>query len=239
MSLADWTQVSSGPAGTVSIDVTTPMVDSGSLTYVAAAGIATRAGHTFVLTSPPFSSGFTKGRIRTLARWNTGGQITVDGRKWQSGIICMMSAADVTVDGGGESCYTWAIGSGQNVATNQFEIVLMKNVDGLAGATGTHTSLHEENTLGAYPPSAGDFWPIELEWQADLAGLGGTRLIGRMGTKNSTDFGTLTDLIDIVDTTSPLLTSVGEGLCHVKGHTGTRSPGYSWSFDETTVEELT
>lgn len=239
MALSDWTQTSSGPAGTVSIDVATPIVGSGSLLYAHAAGSATRAGHTWVLTSPPFSTGFTKGRIRSLIRWVDGGQIAIDGRDWQAGIICMMSAADVTVDGGGEGCYTWAIGSGHNVATNQMEVCLYKHTDGLAGATATHTTIHEENTLGAHPPSADDFWPVELEWQADLAGLGGTRLIGRMGTKNSTDFGTLTDLIDHIDTSSPHLTSVGEGVAYFKGHSaGGQTPPFSWAFDQTSVFEL-
>jgi hypothetical protein len=79
---------------------------------------------------------------------------------------------------------------------------------------------------------------MELEWVADLAGLGGTRLIGRVGTKNSEDFGTLSDVIDTIDVSSPLLTSVGEGVVLFKGHTGTRAPGYNWGFDMTSVYEL-
>jgi hypothetical protein len=150
----------------------------------------------------------------------------------------MMSALDVTVDGGGGKCYTWAIGSGANAGTNQMETCLFKHTDGLAGIVGSHTTLFEANTPGAYPPSAGDFWPMELEWVADLAGLGGTRLIGRVGTKNSEDFGTLSDVIDTIDVSSPLLTSVGEGIVLFKGHTGTRAPGYNWGFDMTSVYEL-
>ena len=238
MALSDWTQTFSGPAGTVSIDVTDPMVGSGSLDYVAAPTVTTRSGHTWVLTAPPFSNGFTKGRIRTLIRWNTGGNIAVDGRFWECGIVAMMSNADVTVDGGGQTCYTFAVGSGSAVATNQFRLLLLKHTDGLAGAVGTHTIFYEANTPGAHPPSADDFWPIELEWVADLGGLGGTRLIGRVGTKNSLDFGTLADVIDVVDTTDPLLTSVGEGIAYIKGHTGGAAPGFNWSWDQTTVFEL-
>jgi hypothetical protein len=199
MALGDWVQNKSGSVWTVAIDVGDPMVDSGSLSLQSENGVAGPSGHTFVL-GAPFSSGFTKGKIRTLLRWDTGGEINVsNSQRWGVGIVCMMSAADVTVG---------------------------------------HTTLFEANTPGTYPPAAGAFWPLELEWVADLAGLGGTRLIARVGTQNSTDFGTLVDKIDTIDTTSPLLTSVGEGVVAWQGHTGSRNPGYEWTLDTTSVFEL-
>jgi hypothetical protein len=237
MALGDWVQNKSGSVWTVAIDVGDPMVDSGSLSLQSENGVAGPSGHTFVL-GAPFSSGFTKGKIRTLLRWDTGGEINVsNSQRWGVGIVCMMSAADVTVGGGGESCYTWYIGSGNNAATNQMETCLFKHTDGLSTST-SHTTLFEANTPGTYPPAAGAFWPLELEWVADLAGLGGTRLIARVGTQNSTDFGTLVDKIDTIDTTSPLLTSVGEGVVAWQGHTGSRNPGYEWTLDTTSVFEL-
>jgi hypothetical protein len=81
-----------------------------------------------------------------------------------------------------------------------------------------HTSLHEftiiANPVLAGGISNGDYYPIEFEWNADPANFGGTRLTTRLGTKNSTSYATLSTVSDIVNASSPYITTLGEGLIH-------------------------
>jgi hypothetical protein len=231
MGLADWIQNKSGTLTiNVALDVGSPIVDSGSLS-IDHDGEAATGGLNMYLDTP-FSKGFTKGRIRQIVRYDSGGVIPSTVLNTNCGIVCMQSQLDVSNITG--SCYTWGMGSGDTTGSGQAGTILTKLTAGMNNTTGI-TELFKANVPG-FAPSAGDFWTMELEWVADLAGLGGTRLIGRVGTKNSLDFGTLVDAVDFLDTTSPLLASVAEGV-YMKKMDVTADTN-DWTLDQTSVFEL-
>lgn len=228
MAFSDWVQnQSANPV--IALDTTSPIVGSGSLSITVPLSGARQCAHLYL--DAPFSKGFLKGRIRTLLRWDTGGLLASGAQREGAGIVGVQSQLDVSGTTG--SCYSCYLGK-KDVAGSAFKIVLGKHTAGLSSTVGnTYLS---DTSLGI-TPTAGDFWPFEFEWVVDIPGLGGVRLIGRLGTKNSQDFGTLVDQFDLVDSSSPLSASVAEGVFAGKGNTAVTTND-DWSFDQTTVFEL-
>jgi len=233
MALADWVVNKTGTEVIAhSIDVATPMIGDGSLN-LSHSGPNGPGGLNMYL-GAPFSKGFTKGRIRTLIRWDTGGTIQVGDTLVHSGVIFLQDQLDVSDTTG--NFYTLGIGSAKT--GGDFKIRIVKHNIGLNNIGETsRTEIFTKNTGGVHPPSADDFWPIEIEWVVDIPGLGGTRLIAREGTKNSLDFGTLIDIYDAVDVSSPLTTSVAEGVFSQGGTNFTNAR--TWTVDQTSIFELT
>jgi hypothetical protein len=105
-------------------------------------------------------------------------------------------------------------------------------------AKGTGGADDNMTTVGT-PTSAtwltfGDTIALEFEWDAsDQGGLGGTRLIGRLGT--ALDFTGLVEFENIVDSTSPFTTSIAEGL-FFRSHSGVSTN--SFLFDKTRIQEI-
>lgn len=219
MALADWTTNFSGV--TVSLEITTPLVGNGSLKHVVPAG-----SHTANMYLTNFAKGFTKGRIRTLLRYVVRPSANA---QCGSGIIFMQSNLNPVT-----------------TASNYYKFFLGPGTAG--GSPGTQywqLTKHTSRTLVQTPSNIlvetssetaanNDYWPIQIEWIVDLAGLGGTRLTASKGTKNSTDFNTLATIYDHLDTSTPHTTSVGEGLFTVAYGTGV----FTTIFDETSIYEL-
>lgn len=224
MALGDWSQQSNSANHVVSLDISTPLVGVGSLKIANAVGTPTAVN--MYLTS--LAKGFTKGRIRTLMRVAVRpSHVAHEG----CGIVCLQSTLDVTAGSG--DCYTFRLGPGPSAtgAPGTLYWGLVKHTSAIVNA-GTALDISASETV-----AAGDYWPTQLEWVVDIPNLGGTRLTASRGTKNSTDFSTLAVIYDYLDTASPLTTSVAEGLfgCHPT----TGSTSYTYTFDETSVYELT
>jgi hypothetical protein len=78
---------------------------------------------------------------------------------------------------------------------------------------------------------------MEVEWN-DAPEFGGVKIVFRAAPSGDTDFGNMTDLIDIVDNSSPLTTALREGLFinDVQGVSGVNQ--VAPKFDNTSIFEL-
>lgn len=222
MALGDWTQKKTGTM-TVSLEIVSPIVGNGSLKLASQASAA--SGMNMYLTS--LAHGFTKGRMRTLIK-----MVTIpNADNVGFGFTFLQSALDLSTTGTPGSSYflSWgrvgAGGGGGNLVWN-----ITKRTSGLAAAT-AGTSLY----TGVLAASANDYYPIQIEWVADVSALGGTRITFSRGTLNSTDFNTLGVISDLIDSSSPLTTSVAEGIAFANSVAGT---GIA-VLDETTIYQLT
>jgi hypothetical protein len=212
----------------VTIDTTTPSVGSGTLEIVTTSSVIVSGWNAYLDT--PFSKGFTKGRIRTLLGTGNSGAFPINNFNMNAGIIFMQSQLNLSEAG---NCYCFGWGS-TNTAAWRFSLFRLGVNQGLDQLDDGEVVFYQ----ATFPnPSVDDFYPIEVEWNLDEEELGGVRLTGRIGTLNSTDFGTLSDVVDTVDGNDYLTTSVAEGIYFRKGDTD--GTGRIWRWDETTIWELT
>jgi len=223
MSLGDWSQsIGNSSQITVSLEIATPIVGNGSL-KIRNTGTPTGCANLF-LTSLP--KGFAKGRIRTLLQW----QVRPSHAAYErAGIAFMQSALHIT--SGTPSFYTFALGA-KSGYPGTLHWLINKHVNTSLQSTGP-TVINESNSVTV---ADGDYWPIQVEWNADVSNIGGTRLTCSVGTKNSTDFGTLAVLLDTIDTSSPIVTSVAEGLFDTHPAVGFTDHTACW--DSTTIYQL-
>jgi hypothetical protein len=204
VALSDWTVYkTSGEAAL--IDTSAPLVGSGSLKIT-----TNTTGVVELVRADSGERAFTKGRIRTLMKAT--GPLT---NPW-AGIYCMASQADLTATG---SCYCLVLGS---AAGNVVRII--KQTAGLDNGSGSVAS-------AAFAVDVGTLYCLELEWDYDPVTWSGTRLSGRAGVQS--DFSDLTELVTYTDTSSPLTTSVGEGI-----FVASFSASETYFFDKTTITQL-
>ena len=231
MALGDWVINTTANFAT-SLEISTPLVGNGSLRQAFGPQVAAGHGANLHLTGS-FARGFTKGRIRTLLRVRTRPASTNDVNTG-AGIICMQSALNVTASG---SCYFAGWGHNEAATGDNTRRFYILKVDGGLSDTSVSASqyLADSSTVTT---TDGDYYPLEFEWQVDIPNLGGVRLILRRGTLNSTDFGTLATVYDIIDSTSPLTTTVAEGVGSIRGNTTTSGADFVFNWDETSVFQL-
>ena len=190
MAISDWVINKSVATHTVSLTTVDPMVDLSSLSYDSLGG------------GP--SGSFNMYRVNVAERARVRGvyqfliEPTAQSSGCQFGFTCMNSALDVTQSG--TSCYL----AGYNGSISGRSLFIRKFTNGLDGSSTTLDIL-------TFSLNNNDILPIEIEWNADDLELGGTRLILRRGNIGQTDFTGLTDVFDVIDNVSPLLTTQGEG----------------------------
>lgn len=175
-------------------DTVTPLLGTGSFITVAS-GTGNRGLSGNVTVASGITQGMTRGRIRSV--------INVDAfvAGYRIGFYCMASQKDITSSG---SFYSLSVHTRTSLAIDA-QLELRKHTPGLFSYL-----LLTETTNN--PSSINEFTDIvvELEWQADVVNLGGTRLVGRAAL--GTSFGSLVKHIDYVDTTGPYTSSVSEGI---------------------------
>lgn len=232
MTLSLWTQRLGGTGLVASINSTTPLVGLGSVSLVASSASVGSALH--LHSGGSFAKGFTKGRIRTLLRARTlftGSNLFNTG----AGIVCMQAVENLTASNVANDAYIFGLGYSNTTANSPNYRWFVRKMPGGFGAVPAGSEYLFEGTTFAV--TAGEFWPIQFEWVYDAVELGGTRLTASVGTKNSTDFGTLAVLDTRIDTTAPLTTSVAEGLCVF--HRYSVAGSHAWDFDSTDIYRLT
>jgi hypothetical protein len=211
---ADWTFYKSDVDLLSVIDGSTTIVGAGSLRLSNVNDKAPASNvHGFYTTN----NSFTRGRIRTLIQLPSGTT------RMQAGIYCMASQADLTATG---SAYFACLQNDSNGGARTLQ--LFKFTAGFDGSLSTLDSVSHP----AFTETA--VVALELEWVADAAVLGGTRLIVRQGAEE--DFSDLADVLDYTDVSSALVTSVGEGLALVKWDNFSNLA--EARFDQTTVVPL-
>jgi hypothetical protein len=204
MGLGDWERYSTTTG--LTIDPTAPLVGSGSLRmHLRDSGAECNLG-----LSDAHPRGLLKGRVRTLVRQTTGFLTN-----HRVGLYCMAQALDIT-QGSERAFYRYCL--------KDQTLLLDKGDEGLSNGTTSLGSVAHTWTLALTVA-------LELEWDYDLDRWGGAQLIGRVGTR--TDFSDLSAVITVTDSSSPLATSVSEGLC------GWSSGGEKiFLFDDTTIYPL-
>ena len=221
MALSNWTVAKSDTELSASLDLVTPIVGGGSLSLKNNAAPGTDDG---IMMTPasPVASGFTRGKIRTLCRIDTSATASGQGL----GIFFMADQADLTLGAG--SCYAlvW------RTATTNGAISQLHIANYTAGFDDpTSYTLASESFAQVV---AGTVLAMEVEWNLDVIGLGGLRIIARRGslTDELTDFSDMTEVVTHLDA-SPLLTSVGEGIFMINNASGDMDV----SFDQTKIIE--
>lgn len=225
--LGDWTRYTTS-GYIITLDLTTPLVQSSSLKM---RDDASNSGAAHLHLNDSFDRGFTRGSIKTIIRLDspvtTGGTSAIGG-----GIVCMQSQLDIRTSGAAY-IFNWGRpSSGSTPASGNFRFSIDKMFSGLA-LSGSNVSLAQTADI---PVVAGAFYPIEIEWDFDNDAYGGVRLRANRGTLNSIDFNTLSPLFDVIDSSSPLTTSLAEGLYIYES---SNSAGrINVSCDETIIAEL-
>ena len=174
--------------------------DTGALTIHNTTGTVNQGlvGYVNTATDSFLQLGLLKGNIRSLFR--RGDSLSVVDHF--VGLFCM--ASDLNAHDTG-TLYGVHI-----ELTTSNNIQLRKGSSGGVLGVGT-TGTQLGSTFTEDFEGAGTIIALELSWNAEeQSALGGTALTVRLGVEQ--DFSDLVTIIDVVDTTSPLTTSVAEGI---------------------------
>ena len=228
MALGDWTRnVLNETYHSVSLEVNTPLVGNGSVIINMGTSTTAFGGVNMYYTA---QQGFTKGRIRTIMRMDYRPRTY----EWQrGGIVCMQSHLNPVDNNAAWYAFSWGLRKSTISGSpgQQYWMIEKHTADQIHEvATGTEIDYEGVSV------SDGDYYPVQLEWVADIPNLGGTRLTASVGTLNSVDFSTMVEVLDYIDTSSPLITTLGEGLFACQPQNS--SSGSKYTFDETSVYQL-
>lgn len=204
MALSDWTIFKSDPLIKVTIDYRAPIAGGGSL--LLADNAVTGNPQAVLVRTLAQEKGILHAKIRTLVRL-----AALDGAG--VGIVFMLNQEDISTDQG--QFYGAFIGETRVDGTS--ELVLAKFIHGLQNAP--TTILYH----AAYAPVG--VCALEVEWDSDLATLGGTRVIIRRSdpTVDTVVFNTLITVYDAIDTATPIVVTAAEGIAYHNVFAGTNS----------------
>jgi hypothetical protein len=213
---ADWTFCKSDADLIAAVDLSNPLVGSGSLrlSNVNDKSIASNVHGYYTATT-----GFVRGKIRSLVKVETASN------RARAGLYCCASTPDLTATGSAYYTCLQADASGGSRTIQLFKATAGFDQEPPGGllANVAHAAFTIATTHC-----------LELEWQIDATVLAGTRLIVRFGSQ--TDFSDLAEVLDYTDVSSPLVVSAGEGVCLVKW--GVASDLAEARFDSTTIVPL-
>lgn len=232
MAFSDWRFYSQG-AMTSFLNFGNPIAGSSSLSIFSSDSSSTANAAAVAHLRPGFPLGNIRGRIRSLARVDRAVTSTFDDAG--PGVYFMSNNLDIT---GTSSNYYWA---GVHVDNNLSLVIAKASNTALAElnwstATGVGSVLER---TGVTSVLEGDVIPFQVEWEADLVNYGGTRIILSMGNLNDTGFNSLAVQLDLVDSVSPYVTSIAEGIGYANRLEGFSQPkGTGFTYDKTGVFNL-
>ena len=213
MSFSQWERFTAGSVA-FSLDTITTIVGASSLKL--ASTIAGQAN-----TLPSLSSllphAFTRGAIRTLIK-----TVTLPSQI-QVGLYCMANTRSA-IQGVSRSSYYVHF---KNTGVSTGEIRILKNSGGIGGASSVLSTFSTTNKPN------GSIFSLEFQWEVLIDEIGGVDLIVRTGLL--TDFSDLIDVIHIVDTSSPLILTQGEGIA-ANDPTGVNA--WDVRYDQTTLYKI-
>ena len=190
MALSDW-DFFSGGSPTFALQTVGALVDTASLEIVSPA-----TGRIQGQLDSGQTRGFTKGKIRSLFRCtaNTGTALNSN-----IGLWCLSSVENMIGTGSGDA---YGVGIAPAASAN----VRLRKIDQNFGEWFDDADLAVANKSFI----AGTTVAMELEWNVDIPGIGGVNLVVRVG--DATDFSDLSEVINIVDSSSPYTTGFAEGI---------------------------
>ena len=246
MAFGDWDFYDNPAAINAALDITDPIVGAGSLALGNSSAAYNSGGGNITLDAG-FTNGLEKGRIRTLVsprhQWQSSTSTFINVKF--AGIYCMADVVDIS-NGFGNDFYAAGITKARDTA-NSVRLIIGKQVGGNTAnfAVGTDGSALQADLLvdtdALFTMNEDDILPIQFEWNLDIAQLGGIRLTLSAGNVNDTDFTNLATVYDLVDSSSPLISTAGEGLmfsdqCNSSGFSN-QSPDH-FAYDQTGVFQL-
>ena len=173
MSLGNWTQYLVGTP-TVEINLTTPIVDAGSL------HLAFDSGEKALLVSTLYTLGLTKGRMRSLFRVDTVTGLDL----YRYGFTLFQSTTNITSTG---FAYLFGVEIQASTLVNTpFFDICTTGLD--AGRTRYFTGTNFSRTNGV------TIVALEVEWAYEPVLLNGTRFIFREGHGTLTNFSNLVEI---------------------------------------------
>lgn len=248
MAFGDWDTATHTTSNTelgdvfVFLDVSTPILGSGSLSMGFQEDDFSPVYSCTAQLDSGFTRGLTKGRIRTLARWD-GPWIENVAFIDQVGFGIYYMASDLDIANNASNFYFAGLVRERNVAGDVVPTIAKassKILEDLLWEPGTADIL-----IGSATHITGvvetDVIPIQIEWNLDLVGLGGLRHIMSVGSIGETNFNGLSVVYDFVEAASPLTTSLVEGIGFMQQDGlfgGALSPDDGCSFDDTGVFQL-
>jgi hypothetical protein len=211
----DWVTNKIDSGTLVVLEGATPIVGSGSLKIN-----ATVTTERVTLYNTTYTNGLTAGYIRSNMRipvHSTTGEA-------RAGFAFMQNVA--TINGVTDTGYAAFLSSDNGLTSPRIHVVKFTT-----GLPNSPTDLASTTSFTA--PTIGSNFCFEVQWIADVGVFGGTQIIVRYCTGLS--FASLVDVITVVDTSSPIITSSFETIAFAKQHTGT----FQALYDETRIYELT
>ncbi len=213
MGLPEWDIYTDlGSAITWSLDLTTPIVESGSL-LVEYDNNSTALGTLNALptVASGYPEGFTAGKLRTIFKVKAfpAGLGTYP---TYFGIVAMQGARNITGgDASGKTFYALSVCLSEDLSSQELQLNKV-SVPGFRGLQNLNAPQSEVLFVMPYPHviTPGFIGTIELQWIADIPNLNGVYFIARTGVM--TDYSDLTDRFSTIDVYSPLATTMGEGL---------------------------
>jgi len=238
MAFGNWDHfINTAGASAISLEVGNPIVGSGSLAYNKPNIASTDDFGAHSQLDSTFTRGLTKGRIRTLLRvgdgWTDTGSFVED---TGAGIFYMSDTEDITGTGG--NFYTAYVARERNTP-NLFRLLICRSAGQNTLTLACRPDLGAQVLLdtAASFVTAGEFViPIQIEWNLDIAGLGGLRHTMSAGNLGDTNFNNLAVVYDFVEP-SPLTVASFEGLA-TTFQTGATVAPFTVVYDQTGVFQL-
>lgn len=202
MSIVNWDKYVDIPANLqISTEKSSPILGAGSLLLNHSSTNFFTHANLVPNTGSGYSHGITPaGRLRTICQVNAH-----DGSASQTSYfgLSIMNSQENLVTGG--SCYALLVSSDEGLVNPTLRLHKFTSglTDGLTSSSLIFIPFPGSITIGVP-------FTLEIEWVVDITNLNGTLLIARTGT--DTNFTDLTGQMFIVDSISPLTTSVTEGV---------------------------
>lgn len=211
----DWQTDSSQVNATVSIQhhTSSPLNGNRSVRFNITTGgtLGTKGAGAVYLIEPTHDRAHVMGRLQTLMRVDS--DVTAAG-------IYFLASQDAGITGAGSGYYFGSVGASNTLNLYKFDAGLFDDTPTLLETSGVNVSASPTSTFA-----------IEVEWKADLTIFGGTFITCRYGAT----LGSMIDILEYVDESSPLLSSSAEGLFAYRS--GISVVGQA-IFDDTTLYSI-
>jgi len=212
MVLADWDRFQASPFEfNDGLDISNPIIGTGSYSIDSSATNSTAQGAIATLDNT-FTRGLTKGRIRTLVRFDADNFANYGASASTSvGPIIFYMCNNLDPTSTNTTFYaTKLVMNGTNLVTPV--IYQRKTNSDIVTACGVGNGNNLADGASQIAITADDHIPMQIEWNLDIPGLGGIRHTLSLGAVNDNDFSGLSVIYDVLDTSSPITTSVVEGI---------------------------
>lgn len=235
MAFADWEGDNNDT--TASLNIATPIVGNGSLLMSSTLSTSNNDPAATRNLNNTFTRGFSKGRIRTLARFDFVKQF------WNAAAVGIYCLATTSIASGGAGTNTYYFGctsynTNDPNSPNATHYIFKQSSDGNLGDLLPADAIADTQSLSGGVVQ-GNILPIQFEWNVDIPNFGGTRLVYSVGNIGDTDFTNLATVYDIVDNSSPITSGSREGIgWFVNNGTFGVAVGEGVNYDQTSVFEL-